>query len=126
MSSPKKTHASVDLEYPFENDGHQIDRISLRRMRAADIILAESTEDEELSGQMLLAALAGLDLEVFQKIDTDDLDKVTEAAIPLMGKRGAAFKQKLALLKALQEAMEQMDAEALIKEGAKQETSSSQ
>ncbi len=83
----KKT-VVVELDHPFEHDDREIASLSFRRMRAGDTLVGEKYSNDEQAGYALLAALADVDLKVIERLDIDDLEKVTRGAAPLMGKQG--------------------------------------
>ncbi|SFK99138.1 phage tail assembly protein [Pseudovibrio ascidiaceicola] len=90
----KATKATVQLDYPFEHDGREVTSLSFRRMRAGDTLIGEKHTNEQKAGFALLAELAGVDLDVIERLDIEDLDKATRGAAPLMGKQGIlALKQ---------------------------------
>ncbi|KZK85782.1 hypothetical protein PsAD46_03373 [Pseudovibrio sp. Ad46] len=91
----KATTATVQLDYPFEHDGREVTSLSFRRMRAGDTLIGEKYSNEEQAGFALLAALAGVDLEVIERLDVEDLEKVTRGAAPLMGKQGVLTLKQL-------------------------------
>lgn len=80
---------TVDLDFPFEFEGREVKSLSFRRMKAKDALVAEGETNQAKAGYRLFAALAGVDVAVIEELDMEDLEKVTEAIVPLMGKSGA-------------------------------------
>lgn len=82
----KITSKKVELDYPFEYDGRQIDSLTLRRMRAGDAMVGEETKDSAEAGFLLLARLADVDVELIKLMDLEDFELAQEAMASLMGK----------------------------------------
>ncbi|MEL6752306.1 MAG: phage tail assembly protein [Pseudomonadota bacterium] len=99
-SSGKIKAAIVTLDFPIEVDGKRYTELRLRRMKTRDTYAGEDEEDPNLAGLRLYARLAGVEMDVMDEVDIDDLEIITEAAIPLMGKSAAriakAEREKLA------------------------------
>lgn len=91
----KQTSVTVDLDYPVIYDGREVKNLSFRRMRAKDALIAEGETNQARAGYMLFAALAGVDLAVIEDLDIEDLEKIGEAIVPLMGKSAAKQLKKL-------------------------------
>lgn len=90
--SEKLKSVTVDLEYPVLHDGREIRSLTFRRMKAKDAFIAEDEENKTRAGYLLFAALAGVDVAVIEELDIGDLEKISEAVVPLMGKSvGAAI-----------------------------------
>lgn len=85
----------VDLDFPFNYDGREITSLTFRRMKTKDSYVGEDIENPAKAGFALFAALAGVDLELIEELDIDDLEKVSEETLPLMGKLAAAQKKKM-------------------------------
>ncbi|MEO9648468.1 MULTISPECIES: phage tail assembly protein [Alphaproteobacteria] len=79
---------TVDLEFPFDREGVTYSRLTLRRMRAGDALVAEGTEDEVIAGYLLMAALCDVDIEVIKMVDIEDMEKLSGAMEVMLGKRG--------------------------------------
>lgn len=77
---------SVDLLYPIEWNNAKYEKLTIRRMKARDTLIAESEPDQIMAGYKMFATLAGVDVEVILELDIEDLERVSEAAAPLMGK----------------------------------------
>lgn len=77
---------TVKLDYPFEHDGREISSLTFRRMKAKDALIGEGGEEKVKTGYMLYATLAGVPIEVIEELDMEDLEKIAEAVVPLMGK----------------------------------------
>ncbi|MBP1852110.1 phage tail assembly protein [Rhizobium halophytocola] len=80
---------SVDLSFPVQFDGREIKTLSFRRMKAKDALIAEGEANQTRAGYLLFAALAGVDLKVIEELDIEDLETISEAIVPLMGKSAA-------------------------------------
>lgn len=84
---------TVDLAYPFEFEGREVKSLSFRRMKAKDAIIAEGESSQARAGYLLFASLAGVDVKLIDELDIEDIEKIAEAIVPLMGKSaGEALK----------------------------------
>ncbi len=91
VSSKKKvTSVEFPLEFPVTYDGREIKTLTFRRMRAGDALIAEATESDIMAGFVLFAELAGVDVDVIKLLDNEDMENITLALVPLMGKQSAA------------------------------------
>ncbi|MEJ8474443.1 phage tail assembly protein [Roseibium algae] len=88
MTTKAKT-ITVPLDEAVEVEGVTYSSLTLRRMKAGDALVGEGVESEAKTGFLMFAALAGVSVEVIQELDLEDFEKLTEAAIPMMGKSGA-------------------------------------
>lgn len=78
--------AIVDLDFPLDELNPPVDRLSFRRMKSKDTLSAENTSEDLDAGLALYAALAQVPVETIHELDTDDLERISEAVAPLMGK----------------------------------------
>lgn len=85
-SSGKPTKAIVTLDFPLGDLNPPVDRLTFRRMKSKDTLSAEDETQKLDAGLALYAALGGVPVEVIHELDTDDLDRISEAVAPLMGK----------------------------------------
>lgn len=84
---------TVELDHPFEFDGREVKSLSFRRMKAKDAIIAEGETSQARAGYLLFASLAGVDVKLIEELDIEDVEKIAEAIVPLMGKSaGEALK----------------------------------
>ncbi|MCX2722621.1 phage tail assembly protein [Roseibium salinum] len=93
--SNKVKSVDVPLDEPVEHDGVKYEKLTLRRMKAGDTLVAEGEESEARAGFKLYAALAGVPFEVIADLDLDDFMTLVEKAAPLMGKSGAGMLEDL-------------------------------
>jgi hypothetical protein len=96
MSDKQKT-ITVDLDYPVEHDGREITSLTFRRMKAKDALVAEDEQNKARAGYLMFAALAGVDVAVIEELDIEDLEKIGEAVVPLMGKSARTAMEKAAV-----------------------------
>jgi hypothetical protein len=80
---------TVDLDHPFNFEGREVKSLSFRRMKAKDALLGEGETNQTRVGWLLYAALAGVSVELIEELDIEDLEKIAEAIVPLMGKSAA-------------------------------------
>lgn len=87
--------AVVTLDFPLEDMEPPVKELRLRRMKAKDGIAGEDVENKALAGFALYAELAKVSPEVISELDVDDLERVGEATIPLMGKSARVMADKM-------------------------------
>ena len=108
MSEKQKT-VTVTLDCPIEFDGRPVTSLTFRRMKARDALGGEGETNPVRAGYKLFATLAGVDVKLIEELDVDDLEKIGEAIVPLMGKSAMEAyeeeKAKKAAEKARQKAM---------------------
>lgn len=80
---------TVELEHPFEFEGREVKSLSFRRMKAKDALLGEGETNQTRVGWLLYAALAGVSVDLIEEVDIEDLERIAEAVVPLMGKSAA-------------------------------------
>lgn len=90
MTSKVKT-AELPLEEPVEHDGKTYEKLTLRRMKAGDTLVAEEYQNQAKAGMALFAAMANVPVEVIMELDMDDFMALSDKAAPLMGKSGIAM-----------------------------------
>lgn len=86
----KITTITVPLEYPIPYNGQVIKELTFRRMKAKDTLVAEDETNKARAGFLLFAALAGVDVELIEELDVEDLETIGEKVTPLMGKSVSA------------------------------------
>ncbi|PRD42326.1 phage tail assembly protein [Phyllobacterium phragmitis] len=90
----KVTTVTVPLEYPVQHAGAEITSLTFRRMKSVDAYVGEGDENQARVGYKLFAALAGVDLEVIENLDWEDMETIGEKVAPLMGKSAGGQLQK--------------------------------
>jgi len=76
---------TVKLRTPVEAGGQRIDKLVLREPTVGDMLTAEAVGGGELRQSVaLLASMAGVEMEVMQRITRADFTRITEAAAPLL------------------------------------------
>lgn len=88
--SKKPQTITVDLDFPLTVEGREYTTLTFRRMKAKDALVAEDESNKARAGYLMFAALADVDLAVIEELDIEDLEKIGEAIVPLMGKSGKA------------------------------------
>lgn len=92
MAGPQTV--TVVLNYPISFGGMEYASLTFRRMKAKDALVAEDETNKARAGYLIFAALAGVDIAVIEELDIEDLEKVGEAVVPLMGKSASAAVEK--------------------------------
>lgn len=86
MSVSKKI--TVELDEAVEHDGKTYKSLTLRKMKAKDIVASDLVTGEARKGMAIFASMAGVPIQVIEDLDADDFEKLGLEAAPLMGKRG--------------------------------------
>lgn len=94
MSAPKSTTVKLALTTAVEFEGVTYTELHLRRMKAKDTLVSENERDETKAGYLLFATLAGVPVEVIGELDIDDLEALSDAVVPLMGKSAVKVRKK--------------------------------
>jgi len=89
--SKKIRTVEISLSEPAAHEGVTYDKLTLRRMKAGDTLVAEGEPNKAKAGFLLYAAMAGVPVEVIEDLDMDDFLILIEKAAPLMGKPGAGI-----------------------------------
>lgn len=75
---------------PVTFDGKPYPVLTLRRMKAKDLVAADLVEGATRKSYAILASMAGVPIQVIEDLDIDDLERLQEVAAPLMGKSAIA------------------------------------
>lgn len=89
----KKT-VTVTLGEAVEHDGKTYTSLTLRRMKAKDLVAGDLVSGEARKAFAIFASMAGVPIQVVEELDMDDFEKVGREAGPLMGKQAAAAMAK--------------------------------
>lgn len=95
--SEKKT-VTVPLDEKVEHDGKDYTSLTLRKMKAKDMVAADLVQGEARKGMAIFASMAGVPIQVIEELDADDFIRLGKEAAPLMGKQGKAMSAALAEL----------------------------
>jgi hypothetical protein len=88
FADPERHETSLVLEHPLDIESERLDRLTIRRITAAEMLtIVESPEapsdDAELT-RAVVAAMAGIDRDVLDALSPDDAGRVAAAALPFM------------------------------------------
>lgn len=64
--------------------------LTLRKMKAKDLIAGDLVTGETRKSFAILASMAGVPIGVIEELDVDDFEQLSEVAVPLMGKSAQA------------------------------------
>lgn len=64
--------------------------LTLRKMKAKDLVAGDLVKGETRKSFAIIASMAGVPIGVIEEMDVDDFERLSEAAMPLMGKSAAA------------------------------------
>jgi len=81
----KKT-VSFPLCDPIEHDGKSYSVLTLRKMKAKDLVAGDLVKGDTRKAMAIFASMAGVPIQVIEDLDVDDFEGLGEAATPLMGK----------------------------------------
>lgn len=93
-STGKCKRVTVPLEFPFDHEDTHYKELSFRRMKVKDTYSGEGEDDETKAGLMVYAKMAGVHIDVFGEVDGEDLERITKALLPLMGKSASKVMQE--------------------------------
>ncbi len=96
----KKT-VTIPLEEPVEHDGKKYESLTLRKMKAKDLVASDLVNGDARKGMALFASMAGVPIAVIEELDADDFETLGREAAPLMGKRGKAMSAAMDRLAAM-------------------------
>jgi len=92
--SDKKT-ITFTLETPVEHDGQTYTALTLRKMKAKDLVAADLVNGNLRKSLAIFASMAGVPIMVMEELDTDDFNRLGREAAPLMGKLAVKAMAKL-------------------------------
>ncbi len=92
--SGKKT-ITFTLETPVEHDGQTYTTLTLRKMKAKDLVAADLVNGNLRKSLAIFASMAGVPIMVMEELDTDDFNRLGREAAPLMGKLAVKAMAKL-------------------------------
>ncbi|MBZ0161779.1 MAG: phage tail assembly protein [Notoacmeibacter sp.] len=92
--SDKKT-ITFTLETPVEHDGQTYTTLTLRKMKAKDLVAADLVNGNLRKSLAIFASMAGVPIMVMEELDTDDFNRLGREAAPLMGKLAVKAMAKL-------------------------------
>lgn len=82
----EKTTITFTLETPVEHDGQTYATLTLRKMKAKDLVAADLVNGNLRKSLAIFASMAGVPIMVMEELDTDDFNRLGREAAPLMGK----------------------------------------
>ncbi|WP_163833294.1 phage tail assembly protein [Spartinivicinus ruber] len=78
--------STVNLEYPIQCEGVTVDSITLRRPKARDLKIMETTKGGDISKSItLIAHLAEISPKAVEDLDAADFQKVSEVVASFLG-----------------------------------------
>ncbi len=91
----KKT-VTVTLDDPVEHDGKTYTTLTLRKMKARDLVAGDLVTGQTRKAFAIFASMAGVPIQVIEELEVDDFEKLGREAAPLMGKSARLAAAKLA------------------------------
>lgn len=64
--------------------------LSLRKMKAKDLVAGDLVDGDTRKSLAILASMAGVPIGVIEELDVDDFERLSDVAVPLMGKSAKA------------------------------------
>ncbi len=92
--SDKKT-VTVPLDQPVEHGEKTYASLTLRKMKAKDLVAGDLVSGDTRKTFAIFASMAGVPIQVIEELDMDDFEKLGREAAPLMGKSAKAVAAKL-------------------------------
>lgn len=91
--SDKKT-VTVKLDEPVEHDGKHYASLTLRKLKAKDLVAGDLVTGDTRKAFAIFASMAGVPIQVIEELDVDDFERLGAEAAPLMGKSATAAMAK--------------------------------
>lgn len=85
---------TVRLDTPVSFNGETFEVLTLRKLKAKDLVAADLATGDAQRAIAIFASMAGVPVQVIEDLDVDDFEKLGEEAAPLMGKSAAAAMAK--------------------------------
>lgn len=91
------TKKTVDfpISEPVEHDGKTYATLTLRKMKAKDLVAGDLVSGDSRKAFAIFASMAGVPIQVIEELDIEDFEALGEAAVPLMGKSAAKAQAEL-------------------------------
>jgi hypothetical protein len=96
------TTKTVTLTEPVTHDGKSYPSLTLRKLKAKDLVAGDLVQGETRKAFAIFASMAGVPIQVIEELDVDDFELLGREAAPLMGKSAAAAMAKAPADKAAQ------------------------
>ena len=87
---------TVQLSEPVEHDGKSYSSLTLRKMKAKDLVAGDLVTGDTRKGFAIFASMADVPIGVIEELSIDDFERLGQEAGPLMGKSAAAAMDKVA------------------------------
>ncbi len=75
---------------PLTHDGKTYSSLTLRKMKAKDLVAGDLVQGETRKVFAIFASMASVPIQVIEELDVDDFERLGEVAAPLMGKKAVA------------------------------------
>lgn len=76
---------SVKLSKPIEFNGSSIAELTFREANVGDMIAADEVQGDFAKTAIMLASMAGVDIDTFKQLPLRDLNKITKATSGFLG-----------------------------------------
>lgn len=93
MSSTNTVVVTIVGEPPIY-DGQTYTTLTLRKMKAKDLVAGDLVTGEARKSFAIFASMAGVPIQVIEDLDIEDFESLGVKAAPLMGKMAAAAMAK--------------------------------
>lgn len=77
-------------ESPITYNEKSYPSLTLRKMKAKDLVAGDLVSGETRKSFAIIASMAGVPIGVIEELDVDDFERLSEVAVPLMGKSAMA------------------------------------
>ncbi|WP_018183981.1 phage tail assembly protein [Kaistia granuli] len=85
---------TVSLDEPVSHDGKTYASLTLRKMKAKDLVAGDLVTGDTRRAFAIFASMAGVPIGVIEELDVDDFERLGQEAAPLMGKSAQAAMTK--------------------------------
>jgi hypothetical protein len=83
-------NVTVSLDEPVTHDGKLYASLTLRKMKAKDLVAGDLVTGDTRRAFAIFASMAGVPIGVIEELDVDDFERLGREAAPLMGKSAQA------------------------------------
>lgn len=85
---------TIKLDAPVSFNGETFDALTLRKLKAKDLVAADLATGDAQRAIAIFASMAGVPVQVIEEMDVDDFERLGAEAAPLMGKSATAAMAK--------------------------------
>lgn len=78
----RETSITIDLEFPVQLPDTLLEQVTIRRASMGEIKKYKIKGEDDVEGEMrLFSALTGLNMQILEKLDPDDYERLQDAFV---------------------------------------------